>query len=325
MNSQKPSTYNVCFLDRETLRSDIIIRRPDFSHTWTDHDSTSPDQVHARTVNADIIITNKVALTADIIAESNELKMIAVAATGVDHIDLEACRKAGIIVSNIRNYALCTVPEHVIGMILTLRRKVLRYRSEVINGRWQEEGGFCFFDQPIHDVHGAVLGIIGYGALGQATARMAHALGMQVQYVSPSSKPDDVAQPVDLDTLLTTSDVISLHCPLTRETHHLLNAAVFARMKPEVIIVNTSRGAVIDEQALAEALTHKQVAAAAIDVLPQEPPARDSPLMNLADRTNVILTPHIAWASQQAMQTLADQLIDNIEAFVAGKPANRVQ
>ena len=324
MSALPAAPCNICFLDRDTLRDDIEVRRPGFPHTWSEYPATPVADVAARIANADIIITNKVAITGNIIATNPQLKMIAVAATGVDHIDLEACRKAGIVVSNIRNYALRSVPEHVVSMILSLRRKVLRYRSEVIRGRWQESGGFCFFDQPINDVHGALLGIIGYGALGQATAKMAHALGMRVQYVSHSRKPKDFAQPVDLDTLISTSDVISLHCPLTPDTNHLLDDSAFAKMKPDVIIVNTSRGAVVDEQALANALINNNIAAAAIDVLPHEPPGDNSPLMTLADQTNVILTPHIAWASQQSMQTLADQLIDNIEAFVAGSPRNCV-
>ena len=171
---------------------------------------------------------------------------------------------------------------------------------------------------------GATLGIIGYGALGEATAKLAHLLGMQVIYVSPSDKSCDFARRVELDELLATSDAISLHCPLTRETHHLLDAAAFNKMKPDAIVINTARGAVVDEQALADAIKAQIIGAAAIDVLPQEPPAVDSPMMKLAKQTNVILTPHIAWASQQAMQILADQLIDNIEAFVAGEPRNSV-
>jgi len=314
----------IAFLDRSTIRSDINIRRPNIEHEWIEYQSTDKQQTVERMQDIDIVITNKVPMTASLISSCPKLKMVAVAATGVDHIDLDACKSANITVNNIRNYALHTVPEHTISMILLLRRQVLQYRQEVINGRWQQENNFCFFDRPIQDINDATLGIIGYGAIGQATAKLAHSLGMQVQYVSRTKKPSDFSSPVDMEILLTTSDIISCHCPLNPETYHLLDKTTFNKMKPGTIVINTARGDIVDEQALADAITHKQIAGAAIDVLPQEPPAINSPLMRLADQTNVILTPHIAWASQQAMQTLADQLIDNIEAYSAGKPKNCV-
>ena len=315
----------ICFLDRSTIRHDIDIRPPAFPHEWTDYETTlTPQQAIQRAHNADILIINKVPVTQSLISACPKLKMIAVAATGVDQIDLKACKARQITVSNIRNYAIQSVSEHVVGMILSLRRQILQYRQEVIDGRWQKENNFCFFSEPIQDINGAVLGIIGYGALGQATAKLAHALGMQVQYTSPSEKPTDFAQAVDLDTLLQTSDVISCHCPLTDATHHLLDAPAFNKMKAGAIVINAARGAVVDEQALATALITKQIAGAAIDVLPQEPPMKNSPLMRLAQQSNVILTPHIAWASQQAMRILARQLIDNIEAYVNGNPVNTI-
>ena len=320
-----PKQPKIVFLDRSTIRQDIGIRAPGFAHEWAEYKKTaSVEQTSERLQGADIVITNKVTISADVIAGCPDLKLVAVAATGIDHIDIAACKAAKITVSNIRGYALRTVPEHVISVMMTLRRELLQYRQEVINGRWQREANFCFFGRPIQDINGAMLGIIGYGALGQATAKLAHALGMQVQYTSRTAKPASFATAVDLDTLLRTSDVISCHCPLTAETQQLLNAAAFNKMQPQTIVINTARGPIVDEQALAEALINQQIAGAAIDVLPQEPPAIDSPLMQLAQQTNVILTPHIAWASQQAMQTLADQLIDNIEAFVAGTPSNCV-
>jgi len=313
----------IAFLDRSTIRQDIHIRQAGFPHRLTEYDKTeTPQQARERLQDIDIVITNKVPVSASLIDASPRLKMVAVAATGVDHIDIEACRTRGITVSNIRNYALHTVPEQVIGMILCLRRQLLQYRQEVIRGRWQQENNFCFFDRPIEDINGATLGIIGYGAIGQATARLAHSLGMHVQYNSRSPGQADFASPVELDTLLRTSDVISCHCPLTPETHHLLDVAAFTKMKQGAMVINTARGDIVDEQALADALINKKIAGAAIDVLPQEPPASDSPLMQLASQTNVILTPHIAWASQQAMQALANQLVDNIDAFIMGKPKN---
>lgn len=318
-------SIKIVFLDRLSIREDIAIRRPDFAHEWVSFNVSLPEQVVERCGDADIVITNKVPLHKEVIESLRRLKMVAVAATGVDRIDVGACHGRGVIVSNIRNYALSAVPEYVISVVLALRRQLLQYRQEVIRGRWQAEDDFCFFDKPIHDVKGALLGIIGYGALGQATARMAHGLGMRVQYYSPSPRDKDFSEPVELDYLLRTSDVISCHCPLNAQTENLIDGHAFARMKPSAIFVNTARGAIVDEQALAEVLMNNKIAGAGIDVLPEEPPAADSPVMQLAGRTNVILTPHIAWASQQAMQLLADQLIDNIEAFIRGSPDNVVR
>lgn len=317
-------SYRIVFLDRSTIRNDIVVRRPNFTHDWVEYDLTPPDLTVERLQGADIAIINKVAFDADIINKLPDLKLIAVAATGVNMIDLDACRANNITVCNIRDYALVTVPEHVIGLMLALRRQVIRYRDEVIGGRWQASDNFCFYDAPIHDASGATLGIIGFGALGQATARLAHALGMCIQYYSRTRKDIDYAKPVDFITLLETSDVISCHCALTPETHHLLSEGAFKKMKSTAIVINTARGAVVDEMALANAIKTGEIAAAGIDVLPEEPPAANSPMMQLANKTNVILTPHIAWASQQAMQKLADQLIENIERFTTGNPRNTV-
>lgn len=314
----------ICFLDRKTLRDDIVVRRPAFSHSWSEYPSSEQDEVTDRLKNAEIAITNKVAITRPVIEACHQLKFIAVAATGIDLIDIDACKAAGVSVSNIRNYALHTVPEHVIGMILNLRRKTIRYRSEVIKGRWQQEKNFCFFDEPILDIHGATLGIIGFGALGQATAKLAYSLGMKVQFSSRTPHTSPYANEVDIDTLIQSSDVISLHCPLTPETHHLVNQDFLKKMKPDAILINTARGAVVDEAALASAILNQEISGAAVDVLPKEPPEAGSPLFSIAEHTNLILTPHIAWASQQAMQGLADQLIDNIEAYHAGQPVNLV-
>lgn len=316
--------HRIVFLDRSTIRSDIMIRQPNFAHEWIEYKKTSADQALDRLAKADIVITNKVPVTAGMIAALPDLQMVAVAATGVDIIDLNACHQRHIIVSNIRNYALTTVAEHVITLILSLRRQMQPYQQAVIDGRWNQKQGFCVFDAPIYDLDGAILGIIGFGALGQATARLAYCLGMNIQYYSRTLKPSDIAKAVDLDTLLETSDVISCHCSLTPDTRHLINADALAKMKTSALLINTARGDIVDEQALANALKSGQITAAGIDVLPQEPPQPDSPMMRLAGQTNVIVTPHIAWASQQAMQALADQLIDNIEGFVEGNPRNTV-
>ncbi len=310
-------TIKICFLDRATLRSDIKIRLPNFEHRWVEYAKTSDHQVIERINNAQIVITNKVAITDAILAACPQLKMIAVAATGLDIIDLIACERRHIKVSNIKNYALTTVPEHVLTVMLMLKRQIQQYQNEVIAGRWQQEKSFCFFDKPINDLSQSVLGIIGFGALGQATAKLAHNIGMKVIYYNRSQRSCDFAAQVDLETIMTQSDIISCHCALTEETHHLLSVDEFIAMKSTAFVINTARGAIVDEAALAHAIKTHQIAGAALDVLVQEPPELGSPIMSIANNSNVILTPHIAWASQQAMQNLANQLIDHIDQFKA--------
>ena len=221
---------------------------------------------------------------------------------------------------NIRNYAFNTVPEHVFAMIFALRRNLIAYQEAVRGGAWQRARQFCFFDYPIRDVAGSTLGIIGFGALGKSVARIAQSLDMRVL-------PYDVfPQPglVDLETIYKESDIITLHTPMTPETRNMIGAKELKMMKPTAILINTARGGLVDEQALAEALQNGTIGGAGFDVLTKEPPKDGNVLLDLR-LPNFILTPHVAWASQEAMQVLADQLIDNIEAFVAGKPQNVVQ
>lgn len=317
--------FNVVFLDRNTLAPQTLVRPLNFPHALKVFDTTSAEQLPERIAEADIVITNKVRLTADAIAQASRLKMVAVAATGTDNVDLQACTQRGIIVSNIRNYAGAAVPEHVFALIFALRRNLLAYREAVKRGRWQEAGTFCFFDYPIADLHGATLGIIGNGVLGQGTANIGRALGMKV--LRAGRKGSATAEPgyTAFDDVLAQSDVISLHCPLRPETRNLIGAAEFARMARRPILINTARGGLVDEAALAEALKAGKISAAGFDVVTQEPPPLDHPFHALLDHPGFILTPHVAWASDEAMQTLADQLIDNIEAWVEGAPRNVVR
>lgn len=309
---------SIVFLDRETL--DAEMREPKFAHEYKEYDVTAPDQVVERLKDATIAITNKVPLRADTLKQLPNLKLIAVAATGTDILDKKYCKENGVTVSNIRNYAFNTVPEHVIAMIFALRRNLIAYRNDVVNGTWQKARQFCFFDHPIRDIAGSTLGIVGYGALGKSIGKRAEALGMKV--LAFDVFPQDGL--TDLDTLLKESDVITLHVPLTPETKNMIGAAQFKAMKKSAILINTARGGLVDEKALAEALKNGEIAGAGFDVLTVEPPKDGNVLLEL-DLPNFILTPHVAWASQEAMQILADQLVDNIEAFAAGKPANVVQ
>lgn len=312
---------HIVFLDRSTIRAKF--RSPAFPHTWRDHDETAAADIVARLAEATIAITNKVPFKRETLALLPQLKLIAVTATGYNIIDLAACREIGIAVANVRNYALHTVPEHVFAMIFALRRNLMAYREDILKGRWQAESKFCFFDYPILDLYGSTLGIIGAGTLGQETARIAEALGMRVLYAESLSGTDSTSGRVPLDQLLAESDVVSLHCPLTEATKGLIGERELQHMKPGALLINTARGGIVDEAALARALQEGWIAGAGIDVLPEEPPRHGNPLLELKG-PNLIITPHVAWASEQAMQSLADLVVDNIEAFVAGKPQHLV-
>ena len=313
--------HRVVFLDRASLQAEV--RRPSFPHTWQEYPASAVSELPQKLREATVAITNKVPLRADTLKMLPNLKMIAVAATGYDVIDIDYCRANDIAVSNIRNYAVHTVPEHAFALILALRRNLFAYRDDVANGRWQQVDQFCFFDHPIRDMFGATLGIIGEGALGQATAKIARGFGMKVLFADhPPPKMPDV-QFTPFDQVLAESDVISLHAPLTPDTRNLIGAKELRKMKRTAILINTSRGGLVDEQALVDALTQGVIAGAGFDVLTKEPPKDGNPLLDLR-LPNFILTPHVAWASDGAMQFLADQLIDNIEAFVADKPQHLV-
>ncbi len=311
-------SHRIVFLDRETL--DATVRPPSFPHEYVEHAVTAPDEIVARLQGAQIAIINKVPMREETLAQLPDLKLIAVAATGTDVVDKAFAKSRGITVVNIRNYAFNTVPEHVIGLIFALRRAIVPYTNSVRRGDWGKARHFCYFDYPIRDVAGSTLGIVGYGALGKSIGQRAEALGMRVLAYDVMPQPGLV----DLDTIIRESDVITLHAPLTPETRNMIGRDELARMKRDAILINTARGGLVDEAALAEALTAGTIGGAGFDVLTSEPPRDDNPLLAL-DLPNLIITPHVAWASRQAMQILADQLVDNIEAFVAGRPQNVVE
>ncbi len=311
--------HNIVFLDRDSLQARV--RRPAFAHAWTEYPATSADQVPERLQGATVAITNKVPLRAEDIARLPELKMVAIAATGTDNVDLAACRERGIAVSNIRDYSLVSVPEHVFTLMLALRRRLQEYARDVATGRWQQSSRFCLLDHPIGDLAGSRLGIIGYGALGKRVADIGRAFGMQVCVTSRTPVADAGVTSLPLNELLATSDVVSLHVPLTAQTRHMIGAPQLAAMKRSALLINTARGNLVDEGALAQALRDGTIGGAGFDVLSQEPPVNGNPLLD-PTLPNFILTPHIAWASAGAMQTLADMLIDNIEAFERGQARN---
>ncbi|MDQ1811755.1 D-2-hydroxyacid dehydrogenase [Massilia sp. CCM 9210] len=313
--------HTIVFLDRDSLNAHV--RRPAFGHVWREHAATDAGDVVERLRGATIAITNKVALRAADIAQLPDLKMVAISATGTNNVDLDACRARGIVVSNIRDYSLVSVPEHCFSLILALRRNLKAYGADVDAGHWQRSSQFCLLGHPIADLAGSRLGIVGYGALGKKVAAIGRAFGMRVCVVSRSKVEDPEVEVVTLDELLRISDVVSLHLPLTAQTANMIGAEQLARMKPGALLINTARGGLVDEAALARALSDGVMGGAGFDVLSTEPPSPDNPLLALR-LPNFILTPHVAWASAGAMQTLADMLIDNVEAFEAGKPLNVV-
>ncbi len=313
--------HNIVFLDRDSLAAKV--RRPSFPHSWTEYEATTPSQVVERLRGADIAITNKVPLRAADIAQLPHLKMVAIAATGTDNVDLASLRERGILASNIRNYSLVSVPEHVLTLMLALRRNLHAYSADVAAGLWEKSNRFCLLDYPIGDLAGSRLGIVGYGALGRKVALIARAFGMQVAVTTRSPVDEEGIDCMALDELLRTSDVVSLHVPLTDATRNMIGAAQLKTMKPGALLINTARGGLVDEAALAQALRGGVIGGAGFDVLSKEPPVPDNPLLQL-NLPNFILTPHVAWASAGAMQTLADMLIDNVEAFARGHAQNLV-
>ena len=315
----------IVFLDRATLAPQTVLRRPAFDHTLELFDSTAPDQVAARIADADIVVVNKVRLDAALLAAAPRLRLVAVAATGTDPIDIAACAERGIAVSNIRDYALHAVPEHTFALIFALRRSILAYHQAVRDGRWQQSGQFCFFDYPIRDLAGSTLGIVGDGALGNAVAAMGRALGMRVLFSAHKGRTGQGSLYTPFEEVLARADVITLHCPLRPATRGMIGAAEFASMRRKPLLINTARGGLVDEAAVGPALEAGQIAGAGFDVVSTEPPPADHPFMALLERPDFILTPHVAWAADEAMQTLADQLVDNIEAFVRGEPRNLVR
>jgi glycerate dehydrogenase len=324
MKDGEARAMKVVFLDSSGFPDGIVIRPLSFPNAFVAHERSGPEDVPARIADADIVITNKAKVGAAAIAGAPRLRLIAVAATGTDNVDLAACAARGIAVSNIRNYAIHTVPEHTFALILALRRSIVAYRDSVARGRWQEAAQFCFFDHPINDLAGSTLGIIGDGVLGKAVADIARAFGMTVLFSDYKGTVGMGPLYTPFAEVLRRSDIITLHAPLLPSSRNMIGAAEFAAMERRPLLINTARGGLVDEEALYVALTTGQIAGAGFDVVTTEPPPADHVMMKLLALPNFILTPHIAWASREAIQGLADQLVDNIEAFQRGGPRNLV-
>ncbi|HZG50612.1 MAG TPA: D-2-hydroxyacid dehydrogenase, partial [Pyrinomonadaceae bacterium] len=290
----------IVFLDRNTLRAEI--RSPAFAHEWREYGETRAGEVVGRLEGASIAVVNKVEITGAQLAELPSLRLVAVAATGTDNIDLKGCRERGVAVSNVRGYATHTLAEHVLMLMLALRRNLAAYARDVRAGEWQRAGQFCLLTHPIRDLHATTLGILGYGALGQAVEHLARAVGMNTLVAERKGAPRARDGRTPFAEVLSASDIITLHTPLTAETRHLIGAAQLASMKHTALLINCARGGVVDEAALAEALCAGTIAGAGVDVLSREPPREGNPLLEL-DLPNLIVTPHVAWACLQAMQS----------------------
>lgn len=319
----------VVFLDRATIPAQINLATLPFEHQWIDYDYTAKDEVLERLENANIVIVNKVVLDAETLAKLPNLRLIAVSATGYNNVDVEFCRQSNIAVTNVQGYATQSVPEHVIAMLFALRRNLVGYHQDIADGEWQRNKQFCFFTHPIGDIAGSTLGVIGSGALGQATATLAKALGIKVLFaerksVSKQEMMDCRQGYLPFDLVLQLSDAITLHCPLNEQTENLISKAEFNKMKSSAILINAGRGGLVDEQALIDALKSGQIAGAGVDVFTKEPADEENPLIENMRLPNLLLTPHVAWGSDSSIQKLADILMDNITAFERGEAQNRV-
>lgn len=287
-------------------------------------DRTPADKIVERAADADIVLTNKVPFSADTLRQLPRLRFICVLATGYNIIDTEAAARQGVVVANIPAYSTMSVAQMAFAHILNITNHVASYAREVADGKWTNCPDFCFWDSALTELAGKTMGIVGLGNTGMATARIAVAMGMKVVALTSKSAdtlPEGIT-PAPLDDVLASADVVSLHCPLTPSTRHLINAASIAKMKPSAILINTGRGPLVDEQAVADALNGGRLAAFGADVLSQEPPRGDNPLLSAR---NCFLTPHIAWATLEARTRLMSTATENVRQFIAGEPVgNRV-
>jgi len=312
------------FLDFATMGPDLDL--DPLRNVVTDlviFDVTDDADVADRIADADIVFTNKIRLTQDLLQRATNLRFIGLTATGTDNIDLDSAKRQGIAVSNIRAYCTQSVVEHVFGVLLTLSHNLSRYHESVRAGDWQRSDDFCPLLHPVRELSAMTLGIVGYGDLGRGVARIAREFGMRV-LVSARAGSNVVDEGrVSFEQLLAESDAISLHCPLNDATRNLFDAHAFRRMKQDAVLINTARGGLVDSAALVHALEKGDIGAAAIDVLPEEPPVNGDPLLEY-EGSNLIVTPHIAWATDEARQNAIDELAANTRAFVDGQERNRV-
>jgi len=312
------------FLDRDTMAVEDLDFGPldTAVDEWRNYGASDPAQIDERIQGAAVVVVNKVVLNAANLEVSTDLKLVCIAATGTNNVDLDAAKRQGIRVTNVRGYGTASVSQHVVALLLALATRLPDYHQAVRSGRWQGERQFCFLDFPIHQIRGATLGIVGYGELGRGVAELAEGLGMRILIAQrPGGEPQ--AGRVPLAELLPRVDALTLHCPLTPDTQNLIGHKELTLMKPTALLINAARGGIVDEQALADALRNGVIAGAGVDVLSQEPPVNGNPLLE-GGIPNLIVTPHVAWGSQPARQTIVDELAANIRAYFAGETRNVV-
>lgn len=308
------------FLDRGTIPQHIPIPNPD----WQLYQETHATEVLARIKEATVVISNKVELTQDVLQQCEKLKLIVVAATGTNNVDLTFCKQQKIQVSNIQHYADEGVPEHAMAMLLALTKKLLPYHQATVAGSWHSASQFCYYQQPLSNLAGKTLTIIGQGALGQAMAKLALAFNMSVIFAERKGASQVRAGRVAFAEAIANADAISLHCPLSDDNIEMFAAKEFSMMKPSAYFINTARGGLVNEQALAEAVLSQRIAGAATDVAMTEPLVAGSPLEALFNADNFIITPHVAWASDESLQNLVTQIDSIIKAHQQGKVINQV-
>ena len=313
------------FLDFATVGSDELDDSPlrNLTDTFESYDNTAADEISERIADTEFVYVNKIRMTRDIIEQAPNLRFIGLVATGTDNVDLEAAKEHGVAVCNIRAYCTNSVVEHVFAMLLSLSHSLGPYHQSVRRGDWANAVNFCMLGYPIRELAGKRMGIVGYGELGRGVARVADAFGMNVLVARRPGTTGSDPDRMDLDDVLKTCDVLSLHCPLTDETAGLIGRSELGEMKSTAILINTARGGLVDSQALVDALENGDIAAAGIDVLSHEPPVNGDPLLDY-DGDNLIVTPHIAWATVEARQNAINEVAANVAAFINGEERNRV-
>lgn len=306
------------FLDRATFSSDLELKPPNGLSDYQVYEQTPNDAqtIIERCQHADIIITNKVKLTAEVIAQLPKLKLIQLTATGMDNVDKAACDRQGIALQNVAGYAVKSVPEHTLMLILSTMRASRHYHNQVVQGDWQTDERFCLLGTPLIDLEGKTLGIIGYGTIGKRVAEIANVFGMRVLIAEHQGRVPRNSDYTAFDDVLGKSDIITLHCPLTAATHHLINDETIAKMAKQPLIVNVARGSVVDSGAVVDAVNAGKILGYASDVFEDEPIRDDDPLLTLRDHPRVMLTPHNAWGSVNAQLTLWSILCEQVQRFI---------
>lgn len=315
----------IVMLERDSLGTDVDMEKLKKFGDFTEYASSNEENTPERIKDADIIIVNKVKLNEQTLKEAKQVKLICVTATGTDNVDRDYATSRGIVVTNVRGYSTDSVAQHTFALLFYILEKLNYYDEYVKTGRYGESAMFSHFGRTFAELSGKTWGIIGLGAIGKKVADIAESFGCKVIYYSTSGKNNHKHyEQVDFDTLLSKSDVISIHAPLTESTEHLMDAAAFRKMKKTAILINVGRGAIVDDQALADALNNNEIAGAGLDVMSKEPLEETNPLYDIKDSTKLIITPHMAWASKEARERLIEGVAKNMEAYLAGRPVNVV-